>query len=334
MNNKEREKFWKTLCSLKGVNIPEDEKILSETIIYPSKIYRYRPVSKRTLDALKNNELFFSTSNYYDDPFDTFINVRIKDICVTLGKISNANTEDLERVVSMIVNEMEESGVELSKFVEQLKKATGNSDFENSLETFFRNIRNEIKKDTFSICFTESPFNESLWLKYAEQHKGFVLEYDLSDEEKLLCGKKEECGVCYINKCAKSLYPVYYSKKTYDATMFAQFIALCKIGIVNYNENKLAQYYMSKFGNPIWEREKITLIKKKCHKYDQEWRMILSQPMSQPVSIKWIPSAIYLGLNMNSQDMDLVMTIAKIAGVDKIYKCHITDDGQLNAILL
>lgn len=59
MNNKEREKFWKTLCSLKGVNIPEDEKILSETIIYPSKIYRYRPVSKRTLDALKNNELFF-----------------------------------------------------------------------------------------------------------------------------------------------------------------------------------------------------------------------------------------------------------------------------------
>ena len=322
------------LCSLKGVDIPEDEKILTETIIYPSKIYRYRPASKRTLDALKNNELFFSTSNYYDDPFDTFINVRIKDIRETLDKISNANTEELERVVSMIVNEMEESDVELSKIVEQFKKAAGNSDFENSLERFFRNIRNEIKKDTFSICFTESPFNESLWLKYAEQHKGFVLEYDLSDAGKLLCGKREECGGCYINKCAKPLYPVYYSEKTYDATMFAQFIALCKIGTVNYNENKLAQYYMSKFGNPIWEREKITLIKKKCHKYDQEWRMILSQPMSQPVSIKWIPSAIYLGLNMDSQDMDLVMTIAKIAGVDKIYKCHITDDGQLNAILL
>ena len=35
-------------------------------------------------------------------------------------------------------------------------------------------LRDEIKKDTWSVCFSESGFNDSLWLKYADKYKGFV----------------------------------------------------------------------------------------------------------------------------------------------------------------
>ena len=38
-------------------------------------------------------------------------------------------------------------------------------------------LRNEIRKDTWSICFCENGLNETLWLKYANQYKGFVLIY-------------------------------------------------------------------------------------------------------------------------------------------------------------
>lgn len=42
-----------------------------------------------------------------------------------------------------------------------------------------------------------------------------------------------------------------------------------------------------------WEKEKITAIKKKCHMYDQEWRMIFPIWYHKPISIKWRPWGIY-----------------------------------------
>lgn len=124
---------------------------------------------------------------------------------------------------------------------------------------------------------------------------------------------------------------MYYSDEMYDATRFAQFLAACK----QYGNNLTEETYKKLqilFGNQAWEKEKITLIKKNCHKYDEEWRMIIPTPMPSPVVNEWIPSAIYLGLNMEPSEMDLILDIAKIAGVEKIYKCIITDDGKLDAV--
>lgn len=336
MNNSERERFWNTLCSLDGIDAIEDSKKLQETIIYPKKIYRYRPVSVRSLEALKNNKLYFSTSDYYDDPFDTFINVRIKDIRPNLVGIQNANDADFVKIVTVLAKEF--GGVELNPDIaqtvgKQLKEMTMIQQNADALEIYFRNIRNEIKKDTLSVCFSESPFNETLWLKYADQHKGFSVEYDLHDETKRLCGKQEKCQNCGVNNKGMSLYPMYYSDEMYDATRFAQFLAACKQFGNDLTEETYKKLQIL-FGNQAWEREKITLIKKSCHKYDEEWRMIIHDSMPMPVVNEWIPSAIYLGLNMETSEMDLISEIARNAGVEKVYKCIITDDGRLDAVLV
>lgn len=42
-----------------------------------------------------------------------------------------------------------------------------------------KEIRNEIKKQIYSICFSKSKFNETLWLMYPNNHQDFVLEYDI-----------------------------------------------------------------------------------------------------------------------------------------------------------
>lgn len=80
MDDKERREFWNTLCSLNGINLEEDSKILRKTITYPGCIYRYRSVNEKTINALRDNEMRFSRSDYYDDPFDTFIQVNIRGL--------------------------------------------------------------------------------------------------------------------------------------------------------------------------------------------------------------------------------------------------------------
>lgn len=334
MNNIERNNFWKILLSLDGRDVDADIRKLDASIIYPQKLYRYRSVSIRSLDALRSNKLYFSTANYYDDPFDTFINVRIKEIRQRLSDFRDIDeTKTGEYAVGLMrqlgVNNYEnKTPFEIGLKAKEMAKSVGTA---VAIENYFRNIRNEIKKDTFSVCFSESPLNETLWIKYAEQHKGFAVEYDLSDDKKLLCGKQEKCKNCGLNKVSTPLYPVYYTDEKYDATRFAQFLTACKLLGANMN-NECPKILEKVFGTQAWERERITLIKKSCHRYDEEWRMLITSSVQGTVVREWVPSAVYLGLNMEPCERDLVTSIARSAGVDEIFQCIITDEGDLGAV--
>lgn len=65
--------YWRVLCKLQGnVHLLKYErKRLLKHIKYPRSLFRYRSVNDSSLDALKNNVLYYSAANYYDDPFDT-----------------------------------------------------------------------------------------------------------------------------------------------------------------------------------------------------------------------------------------------------------------------
>ena len=58
MNSQERELFWQTLCSLKG-NGEQDVQKLLQMIKLPKYLFRYRPVSMNSLEALRSNKLYF-----------------------------------------------------------------------------------------------------------------------------------------------------------------------------------------------------------------------------------------------------------------------------------
>ena len=88
------------------------------------------------------------------------------------------------------------------------------------------------------------------------------------------------------------------------------------------------------YGNMNWEKERITLIKKQCHQYDEEWRIILNCAMKGPVMREWIPSGVILGLNMDEAERNLTIAAAKEAGVTNIYQSFIDDKGLLNAFTL
>lgn len=330
MNSQEREIFWKTLCSLTRDDIKADIEKLKETIKRPRFLYRYRPVSIKNLEALRTNKLFFSSANYYDDPFDTFLHIDIE--ALKREFLSAFQTPESTRAIldggKSIFGDMltEEQNAQLT--VENVTNALSQGWVESALNSVLA-LRDEVKKDTWSVCFSENGFNEVLWLKYADQHKGFVQIYDLDDNEKMLCGKQEKCVNCGINKYGTPLYPIYYSDTPYDATYFVKFIIVRRVwelaGI------SIPPQVYEGMGTILWEQERTTLIKKECHKYDEEWRMITSCPMKPPIMVEWIPSGIILGLRMGTAEENLVISMAQEAGIKNIYKSFIDEHNRLNA---
>ena len=111
-------------------------------------------------------------------------------------------------------------------------------------------------------------------------HKGFCLMYDLSDADSSHCGKLDKCVNCGVYKYGTRIYPVYYSNTPHDATNFAKFVMgqdmVQQLGVP-------LPDFMQKELKPLpWEVERNSLIKKECHKYDEEWRMLANCKMRTP----------------------------------------------------
>ena len=93
-----------------------------------------------------------------------------------------------------------------------------------------------------------------------------------------------------------SLYPIYYSDKPYDATEYGKWFAASLILKYLVPENKEKIIIDKYFPKMVWEKVKVVLIKKKCHMYDQEWRMIYPMWNNKTITIKWQTYGIILGL--------------------------------------
>ncbi len=330
MTYDERKKFWNTICSLPGRDIRAEREELLKAIKFPKYLYRYRPVNTNNLEALRANRLYFSSANYYDDPFDTFLHIDIEELKKEYLSILHLdeNTENkIDYVKSLLEGILNEE--QLSQFnLERLKNAQSPNIVDEFL-SFALALRSEVKKDVWSVCFSENGFNESLWLKYADQYKGFVLIYDLENDDNYLCGKQQKCSNCGIKNFGTPLYPICYSDSPYNATNFVKFVMLRKAEELK--KVSIPKEIYRSIGTILWEIERITLIKKECHKYDEEWRMITGCQMKPPILMEWIPSGIILGLRMNVAEENLVISLAKEAGIKNIYKSFINAKNSLDA---
>ena len=59
--------------------------------------------------------------------------------------------------------------------------------------------------------------------------------------------------------------------------------------------------------------------------------MITGCNMNAPVLREWIPCGIILGLRMDKAEENLVISMAREAGIEKIYKSFIDSQNRLNA---
>lgn len=147
MNNFEREKFWQTLCSLKGINIESDIKQLNKVINYPRYIYRYRTVNTQNLEALRTNKLYFSSANYYDDPFDTFLNIdveKIKKKFIDFSHTPERTKDIIEKIKPFLLDLFQDkNGIDIS--FENFQRLVSNGTLDSFLYHMLL-IRGELKK--------------------------------------------------------------------------------------------------------------------------------------------------------------------------------------------
>ena len=326
MDNKERSQFWEILKNLHGCD-EENIKNLISASPWPKLLCRYRSVNENTLQQLNDNKLFFSSADHYDDPFDTYFYIDVQQMIPAYKDMSKALSEENNDFLYALNKVAGFVGIEQNAFVEMLKNNP--LDFTN-LNAQLMDIRSLIQKSLFSICFCEEQYNETLWLKYADSYSGFELVYDMENRDNYLCGKDEVCRGCSSMNSPPNIYPVYYSDAKYDATRYALGILLLE-RIQNRESDKIEQFKQYVMSDLMWEPERISLIKKKCHEYDREWRMIRPILSEQRTFIKMKPCKVIIGLRTPEYESRLIVSAAVNAGISDIHKLCINKYDQLDS---
>ena len=327
MNHKEREQFWNVLKETKDTS-PDSLAALNAVYTLPQWLCRFRTVSESSLQQLQDNKLYFSSADYYDDPFDTYFYVdydKISNNAAMLKTLVHGKQEDTLQIVHQMF-----PTVNASELLAALQSTTFNLD---SLKNQFLGIRNLVHKQLYSICFCENPKNETLWLKYADNHRGFVLMYNPLNIDTFLCGKNSECAQCPMEKPRPNIYPVYYTNARYDATKFV-LGALLQNSFPADLQQKVPWLMEVVKQSLQWESERISLIKKSCHEYDEEWRMICPFHSINRPCIKMKPTCVVLGLRMPEYKKRLVISAAQVAGISEIKEMFINDFDELDICLI
>ena len=98
--------------------------------IVPRYLYKFCQIDKHLIDNLKNNQLWFSSSLDFNDPFDCKINLikdmtpeEIEELANTLVEEGNINKNDRYKIVEVLKSKSEKSRTLLNNRIkEQLKK--------------------------------------------------------------------------------------------------------------------------------------------------------------------------------------------------------------------
>ena len=319
-----REHFWNVLNELRDSSEESIAK-LQQAIPPFSQLCRFRAVNEGSLQQLQDNALLFSSANYYDDPFDTYFQIDYRQVRNVRDALQGIHDREGKGALYDMVRKAVPNQFSAIT-AEAVRQIDGPAPDPSVIQQAIAGLIEQIQSKSFTICFGDDPLNENLWLKYADGHKGFVQIYDSDDEGILIKGVSAYCDGCTSPSCRVALYPIYYSDEGYDATHYALCETLLQI-LQSVGCESQAMKLIS--DQTCWELERISLIKRRCHEYDGEWRLMLATfPHNRP-RVYMRPSAVALGLRMPEYERRLVISAAHTAGIEDIEEMYISDDGRL-----
>jgi len=122
----------------------------------PAKLYKYQPCTDYSFGNLARRSVWFSKPETFNDPFDCDINFKIIDVTA-------------ENVKAMVVRMGGANG-----------KSFSNDDAINMALAATEIVKKKQWAKTGVACFTEESENILMWSHYADNHRGFCLEFDTS----------------------------------------------------------------------------------------------------------------------------------------------------------
>ena len=258
--------------------------------LVPERLFKYRSCCNHHISAFEKDEVWMSTSDLFNDPFDTLIQFDEKDLRSACDAMSNpeiakamvqyfVNGGQITPLINHILDENQmtsmrqiaadilENGMIKPIATEQMNI------LKIMMEFYIALLPQVVQRFSTAVCFSEQVDSILMWSHYANNHEGFALGYDLRP---YLLPNTDNLG----------LYPVVYSEKRYDASEFLYWILCNLMKIPAHNHD-------------IMSSIKLLLYKSQDWAYEQEWRLINSAQKdlftgrSEPVTI--IPNSIYYG---------------------------------------
>ncbi|MDT3367539.1 MAG: DUF2971 domain-containing protein [Bacteroidota bacterium] len=330
------QKFFNSICIQQNDPLFEPlfaqiEKLVGLNI--PSKLYKYRGANKYAVNNLRNDEIVCSKPIDFNDPFDSLLYFDINGIEQVIEDNSRNHAGILYQW-KLLKKRVSDSNIPLESLDDKTRKIVLSS--EDDIKNYFHSVEfqqnlQELKKDcrdalssmvtslqqhAYIGCFSEINDCPLMWGHYADSHKGFCLEYDLSNNPFYRENFNSNAD------CHKHLYPVLYSRERYCAEEFALQQANRIMG-GNLPLSDILFWFKAYTNKAInWE-------------YEKEWRIIIiPQNIEDTTKERYFlplkPTAIYYGLRFEEQPEDIRLTIRELAKSKGLrqYKMELKEDDR------
>lgn len=271
----------------------------------PERLYKYRSCYDKHISAFEKDELWLSTSDLFNDPFDTLIQydeekIRSAFDCVLQPDIFDAMLKHIAaggkmaEPVNHLVDSTEIDDLRV-KAVDALANGRKFMPSEEQMiqlliqrEAYLTLLPKIAQRFSSAVCFSEKIDSILMWSHYSYNHTGFALGYDLRP---LLLPNEMNVG----------LYPVVYSDNRYNAEEFLLYLFGSLMQIPIKNTDKMSSIKLLLYKSNEWQ-------------YEQEWRVIKSEVSnlfeghSEPIVLK--PNSIYYGCQISQENYKRLHEIA------------------------
>jgi hypothetical protein len=241
----------------------------------PKHIYRYQPDCDYRRESLANDKIWLSSPDKWNDPYDC-------EFMISDAAVESAAHKRLEKNFKGNPHQLAIRKSQASLVVrEKLSEVRG--------------WRSHCKV----CCFNQEPTSMLMWGHYADNHRGFCIEYDLE-------GPKAA-------QFRRILYPIVYSDEPYNLTPWAETLVN---GSDAFNAEGPILGLIHKFKD--WE-------------YEREWRVIKVLPSVEPDHAWAVPTAtrVFAGSKMDTANKQVLRTLCESKGIEVLEMHRANDSYEL-----
>lgn len=312
----------------------------------PSKLYRFRSCSERCMEAFYRDELWFSNGSVMNDDFDVRMYFDKKQImrwidsfieedgCLrAIDEILIADRIPAE-LVALIPN-AENIFAELKQMSrEQIRNMSTNflNFIKSNLDSSLKEITQIVQSQTKFACFSEKIYSDMMWGQYADNAKGFALEYEFGADNTIIY----KDPVKNQNIVYGRLFPIIYGNYRLDATSYAVYLFQARLlsDVANIKGMPwINQYIRCIVACPDeYMATKLAIKKSSDWKEEKEWRMCYTacdadSANQQHSYVLQKPSALYLGRKISPFNQKILVDIAKEKNIP-VYKMDFNDNAR------
>lgn len=281
----------------------------------PRSIFKYRSVNESSLKNLEDGTIWLADPKSLNDPYDCAHTIDMDGLSQDLWRRMPpqlAAQLPAERFTSDVVSQLSSSADPEGFLIDTLlsnepfeKREKGKEAMREVMRTLHEGMVREYSdglKSAFKLCsFSERLDSTLMWSHYANYHKGFCIEYDVS-------------AFLPTDYRSRFLYPVIYTDRLYDAT--PHFMKGVDADSFNNLHLNLAGLYKA----IDWS-------------YEREWRLLFANEMLKEAQAYSMgkAKAVYLGSHISREDQDCLTSVCSTLKVPVRKMRHSTSQFLMEA---